>query len=723
MTIPPPISNQRILVIDDNRAIHGDFRKILGRPDGVEGEMEEAEARIFGSTPTTWYEIDAASQGDEGLEKVKQAMTEERPYALAFVDVRMPPGRDGISTTRKIWEVCPDIQIVICTAYSDCSWEEMQERIQPGDRLLILKKPFDTIEVLQMANALTEKWRLLQESRLALGDLDRMVKQRTQALEEAKVVALTLMEEAIHNREKAEQTNQELKREMEERRRLEQQLLEKASLLDKAQDAILVGDLKHQITYWNKSAERLYGWTAEEAVGREVTDLLYRDAASFGKACEQLFKFGEWTGELQQFSKDGRELVIEGRWTLVRDSADQPTAVLAINTDITSRRKLELQFLRAQRMEGIGTLAGGIAHDLNNVLTPITMAIDFLRLKVKDAKCQEVLDTIASSAKRGAEMVGQVLSFARGMEGRRIEVQVKNLVRDIERIIQDTFPKIIEIRTIIGKDPGTLQGDPTQLHQVLLNLCVNARDAMPQGGRITISAARVNIDEHYAAMNAEATPGPHILIQVDDTGTGIPKHIVDKIFDPFFTTKEIGSGTGLGLSTSLSIVRSHGGFIQVYTEPGTGTSFRIHLPAKTESGTQGVSTPEVELPRGNGETVLVVDDEPSVRQITKQTLEAFGYRVMLAADGTEAVAIYVEERDRIDVALVDMAMPVMDGNSTMKVLMRLNPSLRVVAASGIAGNAGMTKAGELAVKHFVQKPYTADILLRMLRDVLKTEVA
>lgn len=476
----------------------------------------------------------------------------------------------------------------------------------------------------------------------------------------------------------------------------------------------------HRITYWNKSAERLYGWTAEEMIGRSVIDLLYKDAAPFGKAWEQLMKFGEWTGELQQVSKDGRELTIEGRWTLVHDAASQPTSVLAINTDITDRKKLELQFLRAQRMEGIGTLAGGIAHDLNNVLTPITMAIDFLRLKVRDPKCLDVLNTMAASAQRGADMVGQVLSFARGMEGRRVVVKVNDLIRDIERIVQDTFPKAVEVRTLLSQDLGTLEGDPTQLHQVLLNLCVNASDAMPQGGRLTISAARISIDEHYASMNAEATPGPHILIQIEDTGTGIPKHIVEKIFDPFFTTKELGRGTGLGLSTSLSIVRSHGGFIQVYTEPGTGTGFKIYLPAQSESSNPESTSTRIELPRGEGETVLVVDDEASVRQITKQTLEAFGYRVLTASDGTEAVALYVQERDRINIALVDMAMPIMDGASTIRVLTKLDPSLPLIAASGIAGYAGVTSAGETVARHFVQKPYTADILLRMLRNVLDT---
>jgi PAS domain S-box-containing protein len=723
MSLPHICRNQHILVIDDNRAIHEDFRKILGKRDDIEMELDEAEARIFGSRPKIWFDIDTASQGEEGLVMVKQAVACGRPYALAFVDVRMPPGWDGIETTRRIWEVCPDLQIVICTAYADRSWEEMQQQIQPGDRLLILKKPFDTIEVLQMANALSEKWRLQQQSKLELGGLDKMVKQRTQELEDSRLAAFKMMEDAVQNREKAEHAHEELKREVEERIKLEEQLREKASLLDKAQDAILVRGLDHKITYWNKSAERLYGWTAKEARGRSVAELLYQDTTIFQKACEQLFKLGEWTGELHQHSKDGKELTIEGRWTLVRDSANQPKAVLAINTDVTERKKLELQFLRAQRIEGIGTLAGGIAHDLNNVLTPITLAIDLLALTVKDKRSLDVLHTIAASAKRGADMVGQVLTFARGMEGSRIDVRVKDLAGDIQRICNDTFPKNIDINTSIDQDLWAVQGDPTQLHQVLLNLCVNARDAMPKGGRLTITCENISIDERYAAMDLQAKPGSYVCLQVEDTGTGMPQHVVERIFDPFFTTKDIGKGTGLGLSTSMTIVKSHGGFIQVSSEPGKGTRFRVFLEAKSEESTLDERREALELPRGAGQTVLVVDDEAAVRLIAKQTLEAFGYRVMLASDGAEAVAIYAQEHQHIDVALIDMAMPVMSGDSTVKVLTRLNPSVRIITASGVSAHDRKADAGdgeEMATR-FVQKPYTADVLLKALRDVLATE--
>lgn len=501
------------------------------------------------------------------------------------------------------------------------------------------------------------------------------------------------------------------------RQETDARIREQASLLDKAQDAIFVIRLDRRITYWNKSAERLYGWTAVEA-GGQLTTLLHTDKTAFDSAFELVQARGEWVGELEQVDKAGLLLLIEARWTLVRDSNDEPLSILAIHTDIRERKKLEQQFFRAQRLESIGTLAGGIAHDLNNVLTPIMLSIEVLQATHTDDDSREMLSTIAASAKRGAEMVAQVLSFARGMEGRRVEVQSKHLISDIEKIARDTFPKSISVHTKVNADLWTVLGDPTQLHQVLLNLSLNARDSMIDGGQIHIHADNVTLDLHYAAMNIEAKPGPHVLLEVEDTGAGIPKPILDKIFDPFFTTKEIGKGTGLGLSTSLAIVKSHGGFLRVYSEVNKGTRFRIYLPASSDPTAHASEDAPVELPRGDGETILVVDDEASIRQITKQTLEAFGYRALLAADGAEAVAIYARHQATISVVLTDMMMPVMDGPATIQVLRKLNPTVKIVAASGINANGSVAKAMGHGVQDFLPKPYTADALLRILRRVI-----
>jgi PAS domain S-box-containing protein len=498
---------------------------------------------------------------------------------------------------------------------------------------------------------------------------------------------------------------------------------EQAELLDKTQDAILVRDLEGVVLFWNKGAERIYGWTAAEAVGRHVGELIYAETAKFREANVRTLALGEWSGELRHLRKDRQELVIEARWSLLRDRQGQPKSVLAVNTNVTEKKKIELQFMRAQRMESIGILAGGIAHDLNNILAPIIMSLDLLKEHATHPDMKFMIETIDLSARRGAEIVRQVLTFARGVEGRRVEIQSRYLLHDIEHIVKDTFPKNIRLQLLLPDDVWTIHGDPTQIHQILLNLCVNARDAMPDGGTLTVSAENRMLDEQYVAMNIEAKPGPYLVLNVTDSGTGIPPEIIDQIFEPFYTTKEVGKGTGLGLSTVMAIVKSHHGFVHVYSEPGLGTTFKVYIPAET-SPARPATEPALEeaLPRGRGETVLLVDDEEAILTITGQTLQAFGYRVMKAHNGAEAVALYAQHR-AIDVVITDMAMPIMDGPATIYALLQIDPAVKLIAASGLYANGGVAKAGSAGVKHFLAKPYTAATLLGTLAAILQPAVA
>jgi PAS domain S-box-containing protein len=400
---------------------------------------------------------------------------------------------------------------------------------------------------------------------------------------------------------------------------------------------------------------------------------------------------------------------------------DNPDEGVLYAIDLTARKKLEQQFLRSQRMEGIGTLAGGMAHNLNNVLAPIIMSIDLLKLQHSDPGDTDLLDALSSSAHRGAAMVRQILLFARGVEGQRMPVQAKHVIQDMEKIANDTFLKHVQVRTILPDDLWSILGDPTQIQQVLLNLCVNARDAMPEGGTLTLAAENVQLDAHYARVNPAASPGPYVVLRIEDTGTGIAPAVIERMFDPFFTTKEIGKGTGLGLSTSLAIVKSHGGFMQVYSEVGKGTTIKVYFPGRTDLAGETVTAVIPDMPRGHGERILVVDDEPSVREITRRTLEAFGYRVVLASDGAEAVAIVARQGADVAAVITDMMMPVMDGPATIQVLLKLRAGLPIIGASGLSANGSVARAASLGVTHFLAKPYTAAELLQTLRQVLPNE--
>ena len=505
-----------------------------------------------------------------------------------------------------------------------------------------------------------------------------------------------------------------------ERKRGEERIQQQAALLDQAQDAILVRDLDQNILFWNKGAEKIYGWAAVEAVGRNVKDLLYQGSSTqFEDAGRAVLRDGEWQGEIRQVRRDGAEITVESRWTLVRDEQGQPNSILVINTDITERKRMESQFLRAQRMESIGTLAGGIAHDLNNVLSPILMAIDMLQLKTTEEASRKWLDVLRTNAERGGNMVRQVLSFARGVEGERVTLQPKHLIKEIVKILRETLPKSIEINFQVPNDLWIISADATQIHQVLMNLCVNARDAMPEGGSISIKAENVFVDENYARMHLEAKPGRFVMISVADTGPGMSAEIQSRIFEPFFTTKEMTKGTGLGLSTALTIVKSHGGFINVYSELHKGSQFTLYLPAVDTPESLDAAVLQTDLPLGNGELILVVDDEESIREITRGTLETFGYKVLTASDGTEALALYADKKNEIAAVLTDMVMPFMDGPATIRALQRMNSKVRIIAASGLGAGQHAGEGALEGVSVFLNKPYTAEKLLKTLAHVLK----
>jgi two-component system, cell cycle sensor histidine kinase and response regulator CckA len=467
---------------------------------------------------------------------------------------------------------------------------------------------------------------------------------------------------------------------------------------------------------WGRSCQSLYTNFTEWLEAIHLDDRQQIQAVFFEQSLA-----GTYDEQYRILRPDGSLRWIRDRGFPIKNDSGEPYRVVGIAEDITEKKQLESQFLRAQRMESLGTLASGVAHDFNNLLTPILAAAQLLPVKLAklDDRDRYLLGLIEDSAKRGADLVKQILAFARGVEGNRVPLQVRHLLSEVLQVARQTFPKAIELRTDIpSTDLWTISADATQLHQVFINLCVNARDAMPNGGILSISAENRLIDQAYTRMNLEARVGSYVVVTVADTGTGIAPELLERIFEPFFTTKEVGKGTGLGLSTVLGIVKNHEGFIKVYSEVGDGTRFKVYLPA-----VEDITVPQFEdlsILSGDGELILIVDDEPLIQQVTKTSLEDNNYRTLLASDGIEAIALYAQHKQEISVVLMDIMMPSMGGVTALRALHKLNPQLRAIAMSGLASNSQLTELGSLGVKAFLSKPYTAIELFDTLHKVLRS---
>jgi two-component system, cell cycle sensor histidine kinase and response regulator CckA len=503
------------------------------------------------------------------------------------------------------------------------------------------------------------------------------------------------------------------------REQAEQKIREQAALLDKAQDAIIVCDLEDRVTFWNPSAARIYGWSAAEALGRKVTDVLADQLTpAFDAARQSLLTHGEWSGELPEQARDGRPVVVRSSWTLVRDDAGHPQSKLIISTDITEQKSLEEKFLRTQRLESLGVLVGGIAHDLNNALTPVLMGAGLLENVTLPPGLNDVVGTMKASALRGSEMVQQILTFARGSGNQRSVLQMHQLLREMGKIIGDTFPKNIHCRVQVKGDAWPVSGLAVQLHQVLMNLCINARDAMPKGGILVLATDNVVLDEAGAAGIPDGKPGRYLCLRVRDTGTGIPESQLAQIFQPFFTTKPPGHGTGLGLSTTRMIVQNHGGFITVDSTVGRGTELKVYLPALESAAPEAPAGPGAPLPVGQGEVILVVDDETAVLALAQSTLETYGYRVLTAASGPAAILTFTREAERIQLVIMDKSMPFMNGAATITALRKLKPEVKVLETSGHDLQVPTETDLQMKAQAHLEKPFTVEQLITAVHEVL-----
>jgi two-component system, cell cycle sensor histidine kinase and response regulator CckA len=758
--------NRRLLVIDDNRAIHEDFRKILGEPDT--SALAAAEGQLFGRAVPVPFQIDSAYQGQEALAMVETALAEERPYAMAFLDVRMPPGWDGIETAKRIWAVYPDLQLVICTAYSDYTWADMSEVIGPLERFLILKKPFDTIEVVQMAHALTEKWRLLQQAKSKLSDLERMVGDRTIDLEQARIAALNMMEDAVEARTKTELANEDLKRQITERKQAEQRLATQHAVTQALAESTTVSEAAAKIL--QVACQKLEWdvgllWTFDRTKNHvRCVEIWHPPSAEFGEfaAFSRLMAFapGEglpgrvwesgqpvWIADLAKEADSPRKSLLAplglhsavGFPIKLRDETlgvieffsvqiQLPDTELvamfaAAGTQIgqfIERKQLEEQFRQSQKMEAFGQLAGGVAHDFNNILGVIQGYVHLLMMdEQRNPDDEQGLRQILSAAERAASLTRQLLMFSRRQEALLKPVLLRDSIDDVAKMLRRLIGEQIKLQIRHASTLLMISADAGMMDQVVMNLVVNARDAMPQGGEITISTEAVAVDHEHAARNSEARVGPHACLSVGDTGSGIPPETLSRIFEPFFTTKEVGKGTGLGLATVYGIVKQHEGWIEVESQVGVGTVFKVFLPAVTQSVNATENKIDTSLVKRGHETILLVEDEAPLRALTRAVLERYGYRVIEAVSGVDALAQWEQCGAKVDLLLTDMVMPDgLTGRQLAKQLQAIKPDLKVIYTTGYSINLEGTSFHIRDGCNFLQKPYRPERLFKAIRESL-----
>jgi len=510
-------------------------------------------------------------------------------------------------------------------------------------------------------------------------------------------------------------------RDISEHKLAQARLLEQATLLDKAHDAILVKDLDDRVLYWNQGAERLYGWAADEALGRDLKELLYNTRSlELEQANSLATKTGEWSGQLHQLGKDGQGIIVDSRWTLVRDADGRPKSALVINTDVTEKKKIEMQFLHAQRMESVGTLAGGVAHDFNNLLTVILGYSEML-LSIHEADGSsdvEFLQQIFKAAERASLLTRQLLAFSRKqvLEPRILDLNA--VVADTEKMLRRLIGEDILVRAVLAPSLDCVSVDPGQIEQVLMNLAVNARDAMPQGGELTIETANVELDEDYARSHSEVQPGRYVMLAVSDSGCGMDNATKAQIFEPFFTTKELGKGTGLGLATVYGIVKQSGGHVWVCSELGQGTTFKIYLPVKQAAVRAGEPAGVQQSALYGQETVLLVEDEDNVRALSRHALQTFGYMVLEARNPLEAVQLSEAHLGDIHLLVTDVIMPQLNGRRLAELLQPRRPAMKVLYVSGYTDDAIMRQGILHADVSFLQKPFTPLLLGTKVREVL-----
>jgi len=747
----------RILLVDDTVAIHGDFRKILADDDAA--ELDQSEADLFGlgttSKPRGGFVLDSAYQGQDALKLLRQAIAEGRPYALAFVDIRMPPGWDGIETIAQLWTVDPDLQVVISTAYSDYSWSEISQRFGSTDNLVILKKPFDNIEVLQLTHALTKKWSLSHQSKRHVQLLDDTVRERTEQLRSA---------------------NQELMLEIAERIRAEARI-EAFSKLGQRLSATKTARAAAEIIV--EAADRLIGWDScfldlYSAADDILSHVLYADIIEGKrKACLPDLDHRPPSSIARKAIEAGGQLILKDdpeqmqAATVPFGDATRPSASILIvpirndaavigvisiqsykpkayhqasletlqaladhcggaldriNTEEALHSTRE-QLRQAQKLEAVGQLAGGVAHDFNNLLTVIRGNTELVLMNPAQLQpiAIECLNQAVAAADRAAKLTRQLLAFSRKQVMQSQPLNLSDVVSNMSKMLKRIIGEHIQLQCQCESGLALVQADAGMIEQVLVNLVVNARDAMPRGGQLVISTGALELDAIQARNHEEARPGRFITLRVADSGTGIATEHLPHIFEPFFTTKDVGKGTGLGLATVYGIVKQHQGWIEVSTKLGQGSVFTLFLPAIEAHSAAPAEVKDLSKPPGGKERILLVEDEDSVRLLTRRLLEKFGYTVHEAASGRAALEMCNSGSLQLDLLLTDIIMPEgVTGRELAEQLRAVNPKLKVIFTSGYSGDVlgHDTEFVRQTNSRFVAKPCSPKLLLETIRQYL-----
>jgi two-component system, cell cycle sensor histidine kinase and response regulator CckA len=685
MKSQPDSSAPRVIVIDDSKSIHEDIRRILGHRPAGDNSGEESPFRI-----------DSAFQGEEALGLVEQAQQAQDPYALAFIDVRMPPGWDGVETLERLWRIYPDLQAVICTAYADYSWRDLRRRLGQTDNLLILKKPFEAIEVQQIAHTLTRKWSLGQEARRHVADLDRMVAERTEKLRQ-EASARTRAQDALHISE------------------------------ERFSKAFEVNPMPMAIQSWperrflaaNPSFLELTGYAPEQLLQQTETELHLLNSEAELREVPGGSRARNHRCTLRRGDNSTRTVML---WT-EPITLDSQACRLLVMEDVTEQQKLEAQLRQAQKLEIVGRLVASVSHEFNNVLTVIQGHATLLHYRLTEANVPtESVERILQASQRAASFTNHLLAFSRKQTVTFKSINLLENIPALRKMIGQLLGEHFEIKVDLSEGLPLVRANDGGVEQIIINLALNARDAMPNGGVIALGASVAVVAESEAGRHAEARPGRFVCLSVSDSGCGIPREMISRIFDPFFTTKEVGKGTGLGLSMVHSIVQQHHGWIEVDSEIGHGSTFKVFFPVLEGAVAPDKTVSVVVEPaeeRGSGETVLVVEDDQTVREMARATLEQGGYRVLEAADGRVALSVWDKSPVIINLVVTDIVMPNgISGGALARTLQSRTPGLHVICTSGY--NPEFIKKDLPATRGitFLPKPYDPHQLLKAVRQCL-----